>query len=63
MLFVDDQTRRPKASRRPAGDNGKGRIVMGDKGKKDKDKGQKQKMGQKSEDAKQKENKQPKRKV
>jgi hypothetical protein len=43
--------------------NWKGRCTVGDKGKKDKDKGQKQKMGQKSQDAKKKADQQPKRKA
>lgn len=36
---------------------------MGDTGKKDKDKSQKQKMGQKTQDAKKKADQQPKRKA
>ena len=40
----------------------KGRCTVGDKGKKDKDKGQKQKMGQKTQDDKKKQDQQPKRK-
>lgn len=42
--------------------NWKGRCTVGDKGKKDKDKGLKQKTGQKTMDAKKKADQQPKRK-
>jgi hypothetical protein len=43
--------------------NWKGRCTVGDKGKKDKDKGQKQKTGQKTQEAKKKQDQQPKRKA
>lgn len=41
-------------------DTGKGRLMMGDKGKKDKDKGKKQKLKKQNEEAKRKKEKQAK---